>query len=245
MCVTRVSSCSFLFDQVTMTPWLIPICSVPTIFHFCWCRTRHINHVQCHGHYCYHWPISTYCLSAKISISEFQMICLFCALSVRVCGLQFHSVMLKISNGLKEFECVWSVLKSVMLSLKFELVSFAGEFSGVESILTGNMVSISCVFLLSNDFIFECWQSVDVEYPNMNHDDVIKWEHFPRYWPFVRGIHRSPVNSQHKGQWHGALMFSLICVWINGWENNREAGDLRRYRTHYDVIVMIYGSRLM
>ena len=32
------------------------------------------------------------------------------------------------------------------------------------------------------------------------HDDVIKWKHFPRYWPFVRGIHRSPVNSQHKGQ---------------------------------------------
>ena len=28
------------------------------------------------------------------------------------------------------------------------------------------------------------------------HDDVIKWEHFQRYWPFVRGIHRSPVNSQ-------------------------------------------------
>ena len=28
-------------------------------------------------------------------------------------------------------------------------------------------------------------------------DDVIKWKHFPRYWPFVRGIHRSPVNSPH------------------------------------------------
>ena len=44
------------------------------------------------------------------------------------------------------------------------------------------------------------------------HDDVIKWEHFPRYWPFVRGIHRSPVNSPHKGQWRGALMLSLICA---------------------------------
>ena len=38
--------------------------------------------------------------------------------------------------------------------------------------------------------------------------------------------------------WHRALMFSLICAWINGWENNREAGDLRRYRAHYGVIVM-------
>ena len=70
------------------------------------------------------------------------------------------------------------------------------------------------------------------------HDDVIKWKHFPRNWPFVRGIHRSPVNSSHKGQPRGALVFSLICVWIKGWINNREAGDLRRYRAHYDVIVM-------
>ena len=68
------------------------------------------------------------------------------------------------------------------------------------------------------------------------HDGVIKWKHFPRYWPFVRGIHRSPVNSTHKGQWRGALMFSLI--WINAWVNNREAGDLRRHSAHYDVIVM-------
>ena len=71
------------------------------------------------------------------------------------------------------------------------------------------------------------------------HDDVIKWTHFPRYWPFVRGIHRSPVNSPYKGQWHGALMFPLICTWINGWVNNREAGDLRRNHAHYDVTVMI------
>ena len=73
----------------------------------------------------------------------------------------------------------------------------------------------------------------------VEHDDVIKWKHFPRYWPIVRGIHRSPVNSPHKGQWRGALMFSLNCVWINGWINNRDAGDLRRHRAHYDVIVMI------
>ena len=70
------------------------------------------------------------------------------------------------------------------------------------------------------------------------HDDVIKWKHFPRYWPFVRGIHRSPVNSPLKGQWRGALMFSLIRVWINYWVNNRQAGDLRRHRAHYHVIVM-------
>ena len=54
--------------------------------------------------------------------------------------------------------------------------------------------------------------------------------------PFVRGIHRSPQNSPHKGQW--ASMFSLIRAWTNGWVNNRDAGDLRRHRTHYDVIVL-------
>ena len=48
-----------------------------------------------------------------------------------------------------------------------------------------------------------------------------------------------PVNSPHKGQWRGALMFTLICVWINGWVNNLDADDLRRYRGHYDVIVML------
>ena len=52
-------------------------------------------------------------------------------------------------------------------------------------------------------------------------------------------IPRSPVNFPHKGQWHRALVFSLICAWINGWANNREAGDLRRHRAHYDVAVMI------
>ena len=74
------------------------------------------------------------------------------------------------------------------------------------------------------------------------HDDVIKWKHFPRNWPFVRGIPRSPVNSPHKGQWRGAMMLSSICAWIYGWINNREAGDLRRHRAHYDVTVMQFSE---
>ena len=69
------------------------------------------------------------------------------------------------------------------------------------------------------------------------HDDVIKWKHLPHYWPLVRGIHRLLVNSPHKCQWRGALMFSLICARTNGWVNYRKAGDLRRHRAHYDVIV--------
>ena len=67
------------------------------------------------------------------------------------------------------------------------------------------------------------WNPLPLSVKQAPHDGVIKWKHFP-----------------HKGQWHGALMFSLICAWINGWANNREAGDLRRHRVNYDVIVMEY-----
>ena len=55
------------------------------------------------------------------------------------------------------------------------------------------------------------WQT-SINDSHESHDDVINWKHFPRCWPFVRGIHRSPVNSPHKGQWRGALIFSLGCV---------------------------------
>ena len=76
----------------------------------------------------------------------------------------------------------------------------------------------------------------------ISHDDVIKWKYFPRHWPFVRGIHRSPVNSPHKGQWRRALMFSLICAKTNGWVNNRDAGDLRCHHAHFDVTVIIVAK---
>ena len=107
--------------------------------------------------------------------------------------------------------------------------------------LSSSLFSKWCWVLYINDAIVS---SLNTMRPEQNyrrfadHDDVIKWKHFPRNWSVVRGIHRSPVNSPHKGQWRGALMFSLICVWINDWVNNREVGDLRRYAAHYDVIVM-------
>ena len=67
------------------------------------------------------------------------------------------------------------------------------------------------------------------------HDDVIKWRYFPRYWTFVRGIHRSPVNSPHKTR--VAELWCFLWSAINGWINNSEAGDLRRHRAHYDVTI--------
>ena len=71
------------------------------------------------------------------------------------------------------------------------------------------------------------------------HDNVIRWEHIPRYLPFVREIHRSSVDSPLKGQWRGALLFYLICAWTNGLAKNRDAGDLRHHHALYDVTVMI------
>ena len=112
--------------------------------------------------------------------------------------------------------------------------------------------------IVINPFILQCqyysvfrlgWDKVGVGIlvvDRRDHDDdVIKWKHFLCYWPFVRGIHRSPVDYSHQGQWHGALMFSLFCAWTNGWAINRDAGDLRRYRARFvtTVKIMTYGKR--
>ena len=66
-----------------------------------------------------------------------------------------------------------------------------------------------------------------------------------RYWPFVQGIHWSPVDSPHKGQWCGALMFSLIDTWTNGWANNQHDSDLRYHHAHYDVTVILRSSNFL
>ena len=109
---------------------------------------------------------------------------------------------------------------------RFEKVERAIHRWPEVSLHKGSVMLKTCTY---NEIMCHLW----------SYDDVIKWKQFPRYWPFVRGIHRSPVNFPHKCQWRGALMFSLICVWINRWVNNREAGDLRHHRTHYVVIVLL------
>ena len=58
-------------------------------------------------------------------------------------------------------------------------------------------------------------------------------ETFLRYWPFVRGIHRSQMPMTR------SFMFSLISAWTNGWANNRDVCDLRRHRAHYDATILI------
>ena len=71
------------------------------------------------------------------------------------------------------------------------------------------------------------------------------WRHqmetFSTLLAFCTGIHRSPVYSPHKGQWRGALMFSMIYAWTNSWANNKDACCLRLHRAHYNVTVMKYS----
>ena len=61
------------------------------------------------------------------------------------------------------------------------------------------------------------------------------WRHQLETFPALLAI-----CAGNKGQRRGALMFSLICVWINGWVNNGEACDSRCYRAHNDIILMYY-----
>ena len=74
------------------------------------------------------------------------------------------------------------------------------------------------------------------------------WRHqmetFSALLAICEGNSPVPVNSPHKGQWRGALMFSLISPCWNGWVNNREAADLRRNHAHYDVILMTVYQRV-
>ena len=86
-----------------------------------------------------------------------------------------------------------------------------------------------------------CGCVCDVVHGLYHHHNAIEWKHFPRYWPFVRGIHRSPVNSSHTKDSDAELRCFLGSVpWTNIWANNGDAGDLRRHHTHYDVIVMVF-----
>ena len=109
----------------------------------------------------------------------------------------------------------------------------------IRKLHNSGIIRLSCVFdsLASQMFVQQLvWTNMkeDIAFVRRNHReqmetfntgtalrkplitwDVIKWKHFPRYWPFVRGIHRSPVNYPHKSQWRGALMFSLMCTRIN------------------------------
>ena len=116
------------------------------------------------------------------------------------------------------------------------LLSEGSPYSTVHMICQFHCSSLFCYFWSCHNF----WQFPGMCFPQSfrDHDGVIKWKLFPRYWPFVKWIHRSWMDFPHKSHWRRAFIFSLICTWTNGWVNNRDAGDLRRHCAHYDVSVL-------
>ena len=81
-------------------------------------------------------------------------------------------------------------------------------------------------------------------YSTSRHDDVIKWKHFPRYWPFVRGIHRWPMDSPHKAsdaeRW--CLFYRRLNKWLSkqswGWWFETPSRSLWRHRNGFAIVVV-------
>ena len=96
--------------------------------------------------------------------------------------------------------------------------------------------------------VLRSWDGVSVQWPPYvwmcgdYHDDIIKWKHFRRYRPRVREIQWSLVNTAHKGQGRGALIFSLIYTWTNAWVRNQDAGGLKHHHAHYHISIMTCNS---
>ena len=86
-----------------------------------------------------------------------------------------------------------------------------------------------------------CQEHIPLFLPNQWH--LSWWRHqmetFSVLLAICEGNSAVPGEFPSQGQWREALMFSLLCVWINDWVNNLEAGDLRRYLAHYDVTLML------
>ena len=115
---------------------------------------------------------------------------------------------------------------------------------------------ISMIKMGLNNHTLECcltraaWEAACLTWqPVLHHYYSIKWKHFPRYWPFVRGIHGSSVDSRHKGP-VTRIFDDLFNVSLKkGVKNNGMAVDLRRRDAHRDVTVVWWsrsvGSRAM
>ena len=118
--------------------------------------------------------------------------------------------------------------------------------------LNSNRVFLKYILVyIHHQQLYTDWDIINVSYAinstvnmicNTSFIFILWWRHqmetFSALLAFVKGIHWSPMDSPHKGQWRRTLMFSLICAWTNAWANNRDADDLRHHRAHYDVTVI-------
>ena len=105
----------------------------------------------------------------------------------------------------------------------------------LRDILTGNVL-LFVIHFIPWLLCYKLWRSIMVTWWCL-HDDVNKWRHFPRYWPLcgeATGHRWIPCTKASDAElW---CFFDLRLK--KGWVNNREAGDLRRHRAHYDITVI-------
>ena len=129
---------------------------------------------------------------------------------------------------------LWRIQRMLCIESVNSPVCHAGRLRSTVLMTSYKMVHIS-----SNKRV--AWSSKQAK---VLHITSSWWHHqmetFSTLLALCAGNSLVPMNSPHKGQWRGALIFSLICVWINSWINNREAGDLRHHRGHPDVSVMYF-----
>ena len=109
---------------------------------------------------------------------------------------------------------------------------------------------ICIVCALRTLHVFNIGSSYYTRLPKCSQECITWWRHQMETFSAlltlcVRGINWSPVNSSHKGQWRGALVFSLICTWTNGYANNQDPSNLRRHRSDYDITLMNQLMRLL
>ena len=102
-----------------------------------------------------------------------------------------------------------AVLKPHGLDVKMIMENFRSSDAGFNGIMWSRVISgvkIPRIPLPQPPDSLSCWHLM----PNVEHQmrpanhrisSVIKWKHLPCYWPLVRGIHRSPMDSPHQGQW--------------------------------------------
>ena len=59
--------------------------------------------------------------------------------------------------------------------------------------------AILCIWQETHETVWNTRKMSAHDRANPSHDGALKWKHFPRYWPFVRGIHQWPLDSLHNG----------------------------------------------
>ena len=113
----------------------------------------------------------------------------------------------------KRLRCPLALLMASFTMAMISLAHWLNDWNFADDIYIFIFLNVKFVFVSNVTEV--CFHSRIVNYSALEevmHDDVSKWKHFPRHWPFVRVIHRSPVNSPHKGQWHGALNFFHLAL---------------------------------